>query len=125
VLNQELCEHCHMTITDPRFAAEFVTRTGKILVFDDVGCLTAYLREAHPAGGTAWVFDFVSPDGVLEADKAVYLQTGTIHTPMAGGLLALRPGREADSVRAALGGDLLPWAAAQMRAGRHSPSPPS
>ncbi len=45
----------------------------------------------------------------LPADSAVYLRTDTLRTPMASGLVALRPGAEADSVRTALGGTLLTW----------------
>ena len=53
-----------MTIADPRYAAELVTRTGKVLVFDDIGCLAAFLAsgEVAPAAvHSTWAHDYVSP----------------------------------------------------------------
>ena len=109
---QEPCTHCHMILEDPRFAAQLVSSTGKTFPFDDVGCLTAYLAVGGPGTGPdarAWVNDFVDPGTTLRADSAVYLRSDTLRTPMSSHLAALRPGREADSVRAALGGTLLGW----------------
>ena len=103
----EPCEHCHMTISDPRFAAEARTEGGRLLVFDDVGCLAAWLQGAPGARG--WVVSYVDQASWLPADSAVYLRADTLRTPMASGLVALRAGAEADSVRTALGGRLLTW----------------
>lgn len=98
-----------MTITDPRFTAEVITTTGKVVVFDDVGCLATWLAGDHPSVGSTWVGSFVERGRWLEASTAAYLRTDSLHTPMASGLAALRPGHEADSVLKALGGTLLSW----------------
>jgi hypothetical protein len=97
-----------MTLADPRFAAQLRTGSGKAVVFDDVACLAGWMQE-NPAPSSAWVASFVSEGTWLVADSAVYLESDTLRTPMASGLAALRPGREADSVLAALGGRLLTW----------------
>jgi copper chaperone NosL len=110
---EETCRHCHMTITDPRFAAELVTRTGKVYVFDDVGCLAAFAREGTVAAadvGALWVFDYLAPDSMLDARRAVFLRVDTLATPMSSGVVALRPGPRADSLRARWGGRFIPWA---------------
>lgn len=109
----EPCTHCHMILVDPRYAAQLVTRTGRILPFDDVGCLTAYLRAdtATARGGRAWVNDFLHPETRLPADSAVYLRADSLRTPMSSHLAALRPGPTADSLHAVLGGELLTWPA--------------
>lgn len=122
---REQCAHCHMTLADRRFAAEVLTRTGKAVVLDDVGCLAAWLREHEAPVASAWVADFADPARWLRADSAVYLQSDTIRTPMSSGLAALRPGGEADSVRAALGGRLVSWAEVLAGPHRHDPAPPS
>lgn len=101
-----------MTLADPRFAAELVPTTGKSIPFDDVGCLASYVAtEGIPRKRIAslWVNDFTAPDSMLEAAGAVYLRSDSFHTPMDYQLVALRPGRTADSLRAALGGELLSW----------------
>jgi copper chaperone NosL len=108
----EVCAHCHMTLADARFSAELLTEAGKVIPFDDVGCLAAIV--AGPAGSvppiqSLWVSGFVAPHTLLDARTARFLRSDAIRTPMDYHLAALRNGREADSVRAALGGELLSW----------------
>lgn len=108
----EACRHCHMTIADPRFTAELVTATGKVYVFDDVGCLTAFVREGTVPPNQVrglWVYDYLEPDSLLDARQAIYLRVDSLATPMASHLVALRAGPPADSVRSRLGGTLLAW----------------
>lgn len=108
----EQCAHCHMTLADPRFAGQLVTTTGKIIPFDDPGCLASYVASGGVRRDrihSLWVDDFVQPDSMLDVGRAVFLRSDSIRSPMDYGLAALRPGREADSVRAALGGALLSW----------------
>ena len=108
----EPCAHCHMVITDRRFAAELVSRKGRAWFFDDPACLAAFYASAAVSPGNVAlvaVNDFVTPDSTLDARTATYLETGRVQTPMGGGVIALRNGREADSVQAALGGSFLTW----------------
>ena len=109
----ELCAHCHMTLADPRFAAELVTRTGKVIPFDDPGCLGSFVAgNGIPAEQihSLWVSDFVS-GALFAVAEAVFLRSEAVHSPMDYHFAALRrgPPPQADSVRAALGGKLLPW----------------
>jgi copper chaperone NosL len=109
---EDACEHCHMLISDPRFAGQLVTRTGKVYTFDDIGCLAAFVATgAVPAADVKSVLvqSFVTSDSVMDAAGALYLRSDELRTPMASNLAALRPGREADSVRAVMGGTLLSW----------------
>lgn len=114
-----------MTVADARFTAEAISTTGKITVFDDVGCLAAWLDENSAPVASSWVTSFVDRRTWLPADSAVYLQTDSLRTPMASGLIALRAGREADSVRAAMGGSLRSWREVLSAPHQHqlSPSP--
>lgn len=108
----EPCAHCHMVITDARFAAELVSRKGRVWFFDDPACLAAFYASGEvPPGDVALlvVNDFVTPDSALDARTASYLETARVQTPMGGGIIALRAGHEADSVRSALGGSVLSW----------------
>jgi copper chaperone NosL len=108
----EQCAHCHMTLADPRFAGELVTVTGKVIPFDDVGCLASFVASGGVSReqiGTLWVSDFAHPDSLLEVHQAVFLRSDSLQTPMDYRVVALRPGRTADSARAALGGELLSW----------------
>lgn len=114
------CDHCHMTIAEPRFAAQLVTRTGKVFVFDEPGCLAAFLAGGKVPPGKAssiWVNDFLDPDSLLDARGATYLRVESVNTPMGTHVIATRPGPRADSLHAALGGQPLAWE--QVRALPH------
>lgn len=106
----EACTHCHMTISDPRFVAEAVLRTGKVLAFDDIGCLAQWLAGEPRATRAVWVVAFVGQEW-LPAAEAVYLRTDSLRTPMASGLIAAKSAAEADSLAASLGGQVLAWEA--------------
>ncbi|HEY7614781.1 MAG TPA: nitrous oxide reductase accessory protein NosL [Gemmatimonadales bacterium] len=111
-LGEEVCRHCHMTIADPRFAAELVTARGRVLVFDDVGCLAAFVAsgEVPPTEvHSLWVHDYLRPDSLLDARAAVYLRVDSLGTPMSSHVVALAPGATADSAHARLGGERLRW----------------
>ena len=124
-LGSEQCAHCHMTLADPRFAGELVTRTGRVVPFDDVGCLATFVATGGIAPSdihSLWVNDFARPDSMLKVTDAVFLRTGSLRTPMDYGLAALRPGPTADSLRARLGGELISWDAVVLGV-RRRPAP--
>jgi copper chaperone NosL len=109
---EEVCRHCHMTITDPRFAAELVTTRGRVYVFDDVGCLAAFAAAGSVPSEVVhsmWVHDLLRPDSLLDARTAVYLRVDSLRTPMSSHVAALAPGAKADSVVARMGGVRLTW----------------
>ncbi len=108
-LGQEPCTHCHMTVLQPEFAAEAVLSTGRTFVFDDVGCLLAWLGEQSERPAALWVWSTVPGEGWLPAEQALYVHAGSLHTPMGSQLAAVRAGTGADSLAGALGGELRTW----------------
>lgn len=109
---RQVCDHCHMTIAQPQYAAQLVTRTGKVYTFDEAGCLALFYREGTvdpSAVAGLWVNDFFQPDRRLPADSAVYVRSEHLHTPMGSGLAAVAPGAEADSLGRLTGGEVLTW----------------
>ncbi|MDZ4673744.1 MAG: nitrous oxide reductase accessory protein NosL [Gemmatimonadota bacterium] len=114
VVGTDLCEHCHMTVVDPRFVSQLVTTTGKVLIFDDAGCLATALNDGVVAGPqvrSLWVTDFLAPAALLEAEAAWFVRAPSLNTPMASGLAAVPTSVQADSLAVALGGEVLRWAA--------------
>ena len=108
----ELCEHCHMTVSDPRFGGQLVTRKGRVFVFDDAGCLATFVNNGSVKPDeiqSVWVNDFLEPRGLLEAGAASYVKLDSLRTPMGSGVLAVSSGREADSLSVSLGGRVLTW----------------
>lgn len=110
----EACTQCHMTLIDPRFAAELVTTGGRGIPFDDAGCLATYIATGGlPSERIAslWVTDYLEPDSLLAVEQAVFLRSDALRTPMDHQVVALRPGPAADSLHRRLGGELVSWAA--------------
>lgn len=112
-----------MTLADRRFGAELVLTTGRVIPFDDTGCLISFLASDSVAAGrihSIQVVDFLPPHPLLEVAGAMFLVSDSIRTPMDYHIAALSR-RNADSVRAALGGELVSWEQAraliQTRAG--------
>jgi copper chaperone NosL len=122
---QEACSHCHMRVVDSRFSAQVITRTGKIYIFDDLGCLANWLREEPAPVASTWVWSMTPGEGWLPAVEAVYLQSDSLHTPMGSGLAAHRPGPGADSLRVRLAGRLMTWDEVRAAPHAHRPTPAS
>ncbi len=53
--DREACAHCRMHIGEPGFAAQLILADGRILDFDDPGCLLAYVDDERPEVHRAWV----------------------------------------------------------------------
>jgi copper chaperone NosL len=108
----DACARCHMAIADPRFAAELVTTAGRVELFDDIGCLVAYVRaETVPSDRihSLWVHPVGEPGQWLDARRASYVERPAGGTPMASGTLAFRTLAAADSARRAGGGSIAAW----------------
>ena len=115
---QDECAECKMTLVDQHYGAEFVTARGKVFKFDDLNCLTAYLRRAanppDPAAQSV-VVDFTRPNHFLAVDQAWFLHHDALRTPMASSLAAFAAEAELEVVRRQLGGGgrMLRWSAVQ------------
>lgn len=55
VWNKQPCDHCHMVVSDPRYAAQLTTRDGKRLYYDDIGCLAERINKSSADIAHAWV----------------------------------------------------------------------
>lgn len=110
----ESCALCRMAVTDPRYGAQLVTRTGKVRTFDSIECLASYYAQAARGDGEpprAWVGDFTRPGTLVRADSARFLRTtGPRTSPMGRGLLAVGPGADLSALQRELGGTPLDWA---------------
>lgn len=115
----DVCEVCHMIVSDERFAAALsvTDANGRVSkpVFDDVGCLFEY-EAAHPSRTpiARHVRHAVSGEW-LDANAAVFVHSAQIHTPMAFGLAAVANNAEAVSLRRDRGGEVVSLMEARRR----------
>lgn len=100
-LGKDNCHFCKMTITDPRFASEIITKKGRAYKFDDSHCLLAYLKTNDiPAEqiNHIYVANFSGNHELLNVTEAMFLQSEALRGPMGGTLAAFN---HADSFKQA------------------------
>jgi copper chaperone NosL len=107
-----VCEHCHMTISEPRFAAQLVTTRHRTRGFDDPGCLAAFVASGempHDQIHSLWVNDYLEPGTLLPAESALFVRSDSLLTPMSSHVVAVGRRGAADSLARALSGIVLTW----------------
>ena len=107
VVGGDTCSFCGMVVSDPRFAAQVVTKTGKTFMFDAIECFVGFLAEEGVTAAqihSTWVADFDEPGQWLKAEEAYYLQSSQLHSPMGVNLLAFKTQAALEALKAEVGG---------------------
>lgn len=106
---RDTCADCHMIIEDPRFAAAYRTAGGETRLFDDPADLFRYgIRTGELDAAQAWVHDYDTEEWV-EADKAWYVRSPEVDSPMAGGLAAFATRQGAEAYAPDVSGHVIQW----------------
>jgi copper chaperone NosL len=87
VFGPDACAECRMIVSDARFGAQLVSRTGKTVTFDSITCLRTYLTRTREAGET-WVVDARRPGTLVKERDAQILADSATKPPM-GSLYAI------------------------------------
>ncbi len=90
-IGADQCEYCLMTVSDERYGGEIVLSTGKVLPFDSVECLAAYLLENAADVHSLWVVDYAQPGALLPVEEATFLHSDALRSPMGLNLTAVNP----------------------------------
>jgi copper chaperone NosL len=96
-INEEVdrCEICNMAIKDDAYATQLITKEGRSLKFDDLGCLNQWrVENGTEQIAATYVRDYNSLEWV-KYDKAYYVYDASIGTPMAYGILSFHSEAEA------------------------------
>ena len=109
---EDVCEQCQMIISEPRFAAAYVTEAGEFRRFDDIGEMYLYAADRGERVRTFWVHDFHS-ESWLETESATFVHNPALSTPMGWGVAAFADEGEAEAYQAEEGGTLFSAAALQ------------
>ncbi|MBC3539020.1 nitrous oxide reductase accessory protein NosL [Rufibacter sediminis] len=106
------CTHCNMTITDVRYGAELVNDKGKPYFFDAVECLAAYVNSKPEEGQKAsflMVTDFSNPTELINVNRAHFVRSAALPSPMGMNLLAVSTPEAAKKIQQEQGAELLTW----------------
>lgn len=95
---KDFCDFCKMGIADPKFGGEIVTKKGKIYKFDDLHCLSGFLKSGiieDKKISQKLVVDFQKQNGFIDVNKAFFLISPALRTPMGGHAAAFTSQEEA------------------------------
>jgi copper chaperone NosL len=108
---QDVCDLCKMNITDNKFAAEIVTKKGKVYKFDSIECLLTFKdleldeKEIH----SEWVNDFSNPGNMINLKEAYFLQSDVFRSPMGLNVLSFSSKEKRDEIKNQNGGKELTY----------------
>lgn len=87
----DMCSFCRMSISEKRYAAEFIDNEGQAFKFDDIGCMANYIKLKKNSASIAatFVMDFDRREW-LKAENAFYVRSLEFKTPMNGGIVAFK-----------------------------------
>jgi copper chaperone NosL len=107
----DMCSFCRMSISEKRYAAELIDDDGQALKFDDIGCMTNFLKQKRNNGPVAamFVMDFDRREW-LKAEDAFYVRSEEFKTPMNGGLAAFKDQASAQAAVAKYHGTMQSFA---------------
>ena len=110
---QDECASCKMIVSDPRFGAQLVTRKGKVLKFDDVGCMSDFIRQGGVARAEVlhqFVSDFTRPNAFIPVEQAFFLKNDELRSPMRSDCAAFASEAELLKTKGELGaGEMARW----------------
>ncbi len=86
------CQFCKMTIMEPGFASELVTKKGKVFKFDDLSCMIKYMKiEQTSIEDHAYVLvNMYGSNEFLNVQDAVFLHSESFKSPMRGDVAAFK-----------------------------------
>lgn len=99
---------CRMAISEKRFAAEFITKDGEALKFDDIGCLRDYVKsKGNRDQIAAYFFNDYETTRWIAGTSAHFVKSDEFKTPMSGGIVAFEDKLKAEKAVATGGGRLV------------------
>ena len=113
-LGKDTCNECKMTIMDPKFGGEIITKKGKVYKFDDVHCIAAFLErrgvELSDISKTLFV-QYDPPNEFVNVKSAEFVVSSKFNSPMGGHAAAFKNAAEAKKKSAEIeGSKLTDWA---------------
>jgi copper chaperone NosL len=88
--NVDVCTICNMQVKDDAYATQIVTKQGKSLKFDDIGCMNEWkTKNGSDEIGKEYVRDY-NDKAWIGFDEAAYVYDESLRTPMAYGVISFK-----------------------------------
>ena len=82
---KDICDDCKMTIMDPKFGGEILTKKGKIYKFDDAHCLVGFIKNGRvketDIAQTVFI-DYSNDKNFLDVKSSFFVVSPELKSPM-------------------------------------------
>ena len=109
---KDICEECKMTIMDPKFGGEIITKKGKIYKFDDAHCMSAFLKKNVVDKGDisqTLFIDYEKENHFLDVNTAQFVVSPKLKSPMNSNAACFATEEAARKKAAETGGEIRKW----------------
>jgi copper chaperone NosL len=111
-IGKDACEECRMTIMDPKFGGEVITKKGKVFKFDDAHCLVQFYksRKVQEADVAQTVMlDHAGNARFLDVKSAHFVVSPSLKSPMNSNAAAFADKAAAENIATEVAGKVLDW----------------
>jgi len=109
---KDICDDCRMTIMDPKFGGEIITKKGKVYKFDDVHCLVHFMKQGtvKEADIAQTVFiDYENDKTFLDIRSSYFVVSNRLKSPMNSNAAAFSSSKIAMERAIATSGKIKKW----------------
>jgi copper chaperone NosL len=109
---KDVCDDCRMTIMDPKFGAEILTKKGRMYKFDDARCIAHFIKTSRvdTADIKQVVFvDYNNSKNFMDAGKLVFVVSPEMQSPMNSNAAAVSDSQIAANMLAGKEGKIKNW----------------
>jgi copper chaperone NosL len=112
VLGKDMCDDCKMTIMDPKFGGEIITKKGRTYKFDDAHCVANFIKagSVKEADIAQTVFiNYQQENTFLDAKTAQFVVSGQLKSPMNSNAAAFASKQVAEQKAKETAGTVKSW----------------
>ena len=109
---KDVCEDCKMTIMEPRFGAEIITKKGRVFKFDDAHCIASYInkKKIEQADIKQTLFiDYNQENSFVNGEEGWFVVSPQLKSPMNSNAAAFATKEAADKKAAEVSGSVKNW----------------
>jgi copper chaperone NosL len=106
----DACHFCKMTIVSKTHSAQAVSAKGKQFKYDAIECMVNDINKENNAEMSVMlVANYLNAGEMIPAEKASYIVSENIPSPMGANLSATKDKSDAKKLKAENGGELFDW----------------
>jgi copper chaperone NosL len=109
---KDICDDCKMTIMEPKFGGEIITKKGKIYKFDDAHCLAHFIKSGTVKESDIAQIVFIDYDNeknFIDAKTSYFVVSNEIKSPMNSNAAAFSSKTSAETKAKQTNGSVKNW----------------